>query len=93
MTPTVSSPCAIIRIEQSERVMVTNNAADFIALYRRLAVHPGLIVIVPSVRWPDQLVLFDAVLRRIATMPDIINRLVEIDADGVVTVRDHPLAP
>jgi predicted nucleic acid-binding protein len=33
-----------------DMILVTNNATDFRALYEREEVHPGLVILIPSVR-------------------------------------------
>ena len=67
---------------------VTNTADDYRTLYRRAPLHPGLIIILPSVRLDLQLRLFGLVLDAISTERDLVNRLVEVDADGHVTVQE-----
>ncbi len=74
----------------TDTTMVTNNGRDFRRLYAGLPVHPGLVVILPSVNRPGQRILFEAVLRHLEAQPDIVNRLLEVDANGVVTVSDWP---
>ncbi|MBB5686242.1 putative nuclease of putative toxin-antitoxin system [Sphingobium boeckii] len=71
-------------------IMVTNNGADFRPIYRTLDVHPGLIVILPSVRKKDQLRLFSMILRNLAGKVDLINKLLEIDLDGAIRITDLP---
>lgn len=74
-----------------EYTLVTNNGADFRALYRSLAVHPGLIVILPSLRKAGQIAVFERFLDHVAERPDLINKLVTLDADGDMTMSDFPL--
>jgi predicted nuclease of predicted toxin-antitoxin system len=72
-------------------VLVTNNARDFLALYRQEAVHPGLVVIVPGgIGAEAQTRLFGLVLDTIAPLSDLINRLVEAGSDGQIRVREWP---
>ena len=71
-------------------VLVTNNARDFRRVYANFELHPGLVILLPRVERPDQIVLFGAVLDRVATEPDLINKLVEIDAAGAITIMDWP---
>lgn len=70
--------------------MVTNNFRDFRAIYQRLEVHPGLVVILPSVPGPAQQRLFDLALDRLCELSDAVNTLVQVDEDGQVTVSDLP---
>ena len=60
---------------------VTNNRSDFIALYRRVKVHAGLVVIVPNVVPERQRLLFAAVLKHVAHR-EMVNTLIEADFDG-----------
>lgn len=77
-------------IIDGDYVFVTNNGADYKALYLLQALHPGLIVILPSSPSEHQLHLFKAVLDVIEGERDLINRIVEVDADYVVSMRDYP---
>ena len=76
---------------ERDLVLVTNNARDFRRIYAGLELHPGLVVILPKVERPDQVRLFGIVLQRIETEPDLINKLVEIDAAGTITILDWPI--
>lgn len=71
-------------------VLVTNNAVDYRPIYRALDVHPGLVIILPSVRRTEQLGLFAVVLDRLNRERDLVNKLVEIDRDERVTISDFP---
>lgn len=67
---------------------------DFVDLFSGVTLHPGLIVILENVRRTDQLVLFDTVLEVVSKRTSLINTVVEIKADGTVTVFDLPkIAP
>jgi hypothetical protein len=56
--------------------LVTNDAVDFRVRYGKASVHPGLIIIVPQVRIPEQQRAFAVVLCHIAGR-ELINRIVE----------------
>lgn len=71
-------------------VFVTNNGVDFKPIYRSLDVHPGLVIILPSVKRADQQTMFLAVLERISSERDLINKLIEIDLDGVISISEFP---
>jgi predicted nuclease of predicted toxin-antitoxin system len=71
-------------------VLVTNNRVDFPRIYSRLDLHPSLIVLIPNATSLFQRVLFGRVAERLVTMPDIVNKLVQIDAGGVITIEDFP---
>ena len=71
-------------------VFVTNNRRDFLRAYAGLEIHDGLVIIVPTVQRADQMRLFDLALDRMAELPDTVNLLIEVQADGEVTVRPWP---
>lgn len=71
-------------------VLVTNNASDFRALYRRADLHPGLIIIVPQVPRMEQISLFRIALEVIETRSDIINTVIVIAMDGSVSFETWP---
>ena len=68
-------------IVSEEFVFVTNNARDFRKLMAEAELHAGLIVIVPNVRPIAQSELLERTLHEIAQIPDMINKVVEIDFD------------
>ncbi len=65
------------RIIKNEFTFVTNNRADFIQLFGKMRLHPGLIVLVPNVVPALQRVLFQAALRQAAGR-ELVN------ADGAI---------
>lgn len=67
-------------------VFVTNNGVDFRALYRAQELHPGLVVILPSVPRDDQLRLFLHALAAMEAEGDLTNKLVEVAVDSTVTI-------
>lgn len=76
----------------SDLILVTNNATDFLKIYARHEVHPGLVVLLPSVPRQSELVLFRAALSALSGVPDAINQVVECDLDGTATrVRIYDL--
>lgn len=64
-------------ILEYEYIFVTNNRADFLELYGREPLHPGLIIIVPSVRPALQQELLGAAITQIGSR-DITNTVVEV---------------
>jgi predicted nuclease of predicted toxin-antitoxin system len=70
--------------------LVTNNARDFLALFAQLEMHNGLVIILPSVPACEQVRLFGLVLDAIEPLTDLVNRLVTVDVDGRVEIRDWP---
>ena len=71
-------------------VMVTNNARDFRRIYAGLDLHLGLVLLLPTVERLDQVTLFEAILDWAGHRPDLVNKLVEIDAAGTITMSDWP---
>lgn len=71
------------RIAKDEFTFVTNNRSDFVELFARMALHPGLIVIVPNVTPATQRALFRAVLQHIGQR-ELVNTVIEIDIEGEV---------
>ena len=69
-------------------VFVTNNGVDFRPIYRTLELHSGLVVILPSLKKPGQLMLFNQIIDFLENERDFINLLVEIDEKGVISVVD-----
>ncbi len=47
---------------ERDYTFVTNNRSDFLALYRRIPLHAGLVIIVPNVKPALQWQLFEAAL-------------------------------
>jgi hypothetical protein len=57
---------------------VTNNRFDFLTLYKKEAVHAGLVGIVPNVTPKRQKELFNAVLDLVGSR-DLINTVIEVN--------------
>lgn len=74
----------------SDYIFVTNNAVDFRPLYRSVDLHAGLVFILPAVTATRQIVLFEAARQRIEREGDIVNKLVQVAADGTVTIENFP---
>ena len=73
-----------------ELVLVTNNRDDFLALVGGTELHPGLIVLVDNVRRSDQIALFSVALGVATALPSMINKVIEVRADGSVATYDLP---
>lgn len=69
------------RIAKDEFTFVTNNRVDFIQLFGKMDLHPGLIVPVPNVVPAWQRVLFGAALEYLGRR-DLINRVIEVSLEG-----------
>lgn len=75
-------------LAEQDFALVTNNARDFLALFGRLELHNGPVILLPSVPGREQVRLFNLVLDAIQPLPDLVNCLVTVDLDGRVEVRD-----
>jgi hypothetical protein len=73
------------RIVKDEFTFVTNNRADFIELFGRIDLHPGLIIVVPNVVPVLQRALLRAALQYSAGR-DLLNTVIEVSLEGK-TVR------
>ena len=77
---------------ENDLIVVTNNRRDFLKEYAKFELHPGLVVIIPRGNRTDQIEWFIAVLDRLAMMKEApVNKLVEVDREGRVTIRDWHL--
>ena len=76
-------------IREREYTFVTNNGADFLALFGKEPWHPGIIIIVPNVTPVLQRELFKAVLDHIGAR-DLTNGVVEVEyvGDRIVCSQD-----
>jgi predicted nuclease of predicted toxin-antitoxin system len=73
-------------------VLVTNNVADFRRLYAAQDLHPGLVILIPNTDRETQVRLFRAVLARLGTMRDLVNKGLEVDlADERITFVEYEL--
>ena len=78
-------------IAGGDYTFVTNNRRDFIRLYRHVELHAGLLIIVPSSWYEEQRRLVGIALDAIeAGKFDTVNQLVEVAADGTVTMSQWP---
>ena len=68
-------------IAEQDWVLVTNNAIEFRGRYRKIELHPGVVFLLPTVRRPDQLRLFEAALNHVHDYPDMVNRAVDVTFD------------
>lgn len=65
-----------------EFVLVTNNAVDFQRLYAAQALHPGLVIIIPTVAGELQERLFAGAIEQLVRHGEPINQVLEIDLAG-----------
>jgi predicted nuclease of predicted toxin-antitoxin system len=71
--------------------VVTNNARDFRAIYSRTPIHPGLVIILPSVGLARQKELLVIAIAAAKTLGNLVNMIVEVNADAQVTLADWPV--
>ena len=69
------------RVIREEFTFVTNNRTDFVALFAKLELHSGLVVIVPNVAPARQRITFRAALAHIGQR-DMVNTVVEVEQSG-----------
>ena len=73
------------RIFKDEFTFVTNNRVDFIQLFGKMELHPGLVVLVPNVVPALQRALFEGAIQYLARR-DLVNTVIEVSLKGE-TVR------
>lgn len=80
-------------VAEHDWVLVTNNAVEFRGRYRQIALHPGVVFLLPAVRREGQLALFEAVLDRVRDCPDLVNTALDaaFDAAGRPVVAAYEL--
>lgn len=79
-------------VARSDWVLVTNNAVEFRGRYRQIDLHPGVVFILPNVRRPQQIELFQAALSDIEADPDLINKALDVTYDSRdIVVRRYRL--
>jgi hypothetical protein len=86
----ISDRALIPIILSGEYVFVTNNRHDFVALYEKLDLHNGLVIILPSVAAKKQSALFFQIIQYIKSGVDIVNQLLEIDEGGNISCTPWP---
>lgn len=74
-------------------VFVTNNAFDFLRLYRASEIHPGLIIFWPNERPTQQVTMLKAVLGELGDPPDLVNAVVEVRIEGEEIVIETYAVP
>lgn len=92
----LKDPQVLRRILDEDLTVVTNNWDDFRPMLKREELHPGIVVILPSVRRERQIELFSAalaVIRDHRPAIDMINTVLEVDALGTVTMYPMPMTP
>src|ERR1700674_4012642 len=74
---TVRDWCLMQRILAGEYVLVTNDGVDFLRLYAKQRLHPGLVILIPSVIPTEQAQLFRAALEYVHNR-DLTNTVLEV---------------
>src|ERR1700723_4222488 len=69
-------------VAEEDWILVTNNAIEFRGRYQRLAVHPGVVFVLPAVPRAQQVELFSAALDAIERFPDMVNVAFDVDYVG-----------
>ncbi|MBS1840433.1 MAG: DUF5615 family PIN-like protein [Acidobacteria bacterium] len=83
----------MLRILNDDYTFVTNNRSDFLSLHGKQRLHPGVIIVVPSVSPNLQQELFRAALRHIGNR-DLTNTVVEVKyARSRVECSEYALPP
>jgi predicted nuclease of predicted toxin-antitoxin system len=78
-------------IVEQDYTFVTNNRSDFLALYRRVSLHAGLVIIIPNVTPACQRELFLRVLDHIGRQ-ELVNTVVEVEyRDNEIECRQFTL--
>lgn len=80
-------------VADQDWVLVTNNAIEFRGRYRKVALHAGVVFLLPAVRRDKQLRLFVAALDHVEANPDMINIALDVtfDANDAPVVTVYPL--
>ena len=79
------------RIVKDEFTFVTNNRVDFIQLFGKMELHPGLVVLVPNVVPALQRALFERAIQYLAGR-DLVNAVIEVSLEGeTVKCVEYPL--
>lgn len=71
-------------------IFVTQNARDFRKLFSRLAVHNGLIILIPKAKRDEQMTLLAAALEFVRRLEHTINRVVEVHAPDDIRLSNLP---
>ncbi len=76
----------------NDYIVVTLNRRDFLKQHAAIEVHPGLVILIPQApenRGQHQAALFEKALDAYAAMnDDLVNKVMEVRADGSVHVRE-----
>jgi predicted nuclease of predicted toxin-antitoxin system len=91
-----TDPRVVFHALTDDLIFVTNNAVHFRSLYSRRDLHPGLLIIIPSVERETQIRLFRALLNKVVEIGEPVNLVIEADLDGDgirLELYEWPTAP
>jgi predicted nuclease of predicted toxin-antitoxin system len=77
-------------ILREEFIFVTNNGRDFLELLTGTELHPGLLIIVPNEKPPIQREMFRAALTKVKTLPNTVNKVIEVHSREEIRIYDLP---
>lgn len=76
----------------NDYIVVTLNRRDFLKLYAKRDIHPGLVILLlqsPQNQKVHQIAVFEAALKTFAAPnADLVNKLLEVRSDGSVHIRE-----
>jgi predicted nuclease of predicted toxin-antitoxin system len=76
-----------------DRIVVTCNVVDFVKLAHAREIHAGIVLIDRgSLVWAEQLAIIRAAVAIIQNEPDLVNRVLWVNADGTMKFEDIPPA-
>lgn len=73
-----------------EDIVVTNNARDFRRLYATFTSHPGLVIVLPSLKVDIQVSRFIETIAFIESQPTVVDQMVIVHRDGTITIEPWP---
>jgi hypothetical protein len=81
------------KIRLEDYTLVTNNRADFTALYAKEQLHAGLVIFLPNVTPSLQRELFRAALSHVGKR-DLVNAVLEVGlVGGIASCREYSYPP
>ena len=86
-------PDIVDKVIDQNYILVTNNRKDFVGRYyreRSAEIHSGLVIILEKTDFEGEKRAFRAAMKLIVTLDDTVNKLIEVDGQGRVTVSDWP---
>ena len=86
----LKDPQLLQQLVENELILVTNNREDFLSLMSGVELHPGLVVVLDTVRRQQQVELLTAVLEALRPRRSMINKVAEVASDGKVSIYDLP---